>query len=236
MNPQDSQIHFCTVVVSVIGPKGTFPFVDIDRAAPGETLNVAGQETPPRQAATVIVLRGVADELEVLLVRRTPHARFMGGVWVFPGGAVDAGEGEGDAAHRVAAVRELSEEAGILLEDPAALVKFSRWITPPEVVVRFDTHFFVAPLPEGQEPTIDGEEIVDFGWFTPTAALAAHARGQIELVFPTMKHLEQLAAFASAEALLQHARQHTVHPVQPRVVTEGETARIVLPGEPGYAQ
>src|SRR5271165_3010764 len=51
-----------------------------------------------------------------LLVRRTPKARFMGGVWVFPGGAVDAGEGAGDEAHRAAAVRELQEEAGIELE------------------------------------------------------------------------------------------------------------------------
>ncbi|HEX7298747.1 MAG TPA: NUDIX hydrolase [Solirubrobacteraceae bacterium] len=210
--------------------------MNVDRPAPGEELNRSGAETAPRQAATVIVLRGGADALEVLLVRRTPQARFMGGVWVFPGGAVDAAEGEGDAAHRVAAVRELSEEAGIVLDDAGTLVKFSRWITPPEVVIRFDTHFFLAPLPEGQEARIDGEEIVDQGWFTPAAALAAHERGQIELVFPTIKHLEQLAAFASADAVLAHARSHTVGAVQPRLVTEGETARIVLPGEPGYEE
>ena len=188
----------------------------------------------PRQAATIILLRGEADALEVLLVKRTPHARFMGGVWVFPGGAVDAHEGEGDVAHRVAAVRELQEEAGIVVADPAALVKFSRWITPAEVVVRFDTHFFLAPLPDGQEVTIDGDEIVDQGWFTPAAALAAHERGDIALVFPTIKHLEQLGGFATAEALLDFARGRKVGPVQPRIVTEGETARLLLPGEPGY--
>jgi 8-oxo-dGTP pyrophosphatase MutT (NUDIX family) len=208
--------------------------VEIDRPPPGEELNATGEETVPRQAATVIVLRGGADGLEVLLVKRTPHARFMGGVWVFPGGAVDAGEGEGDAAHRVAAVRELQEEAGIALDDPRALVKFSRWITPAEVVVRFDTHFFLAPLPDGQEATIDGDEIVDQGWFTPAAALAAHESGDIALVFPTIKHLEQLGGFASAEQLLEYARGRDVGPVQPRVVTEGETARLLLPGEPGY--
>jgi 8-oxo-dGTP pyrophosphatase MutT (NUDIX family) len=208
--------------------------VEIDRPPPGEELNVTGEETVPRQAATVIVLRGGANGLEVLLVRRTPHARFMGGVWVFPGGAVDAGEGEGDAAHRVAAVRELAEEAGIVLDDPGALVKFSRWITPAEVVVRFDTHFFLAPMPDGQDATIDGDEIVDQGWFTPAGALAAHERGEIELVFPTIKHLEQLGGFASADGLLDYARGRDVGPVQPRVVTEGETARLLLPGEPGY--
>jgi 8-oxo-dGTP pyrophosphatase MutT (NUDIX family) len=208
--------------------------VEFDRPPPGEELNVSGEETLPRQAATVIVLRGGAEALEVLLVKRTPHARFMGGVWVFPGGAVDAGEGEGDAAHRVAAVRELGEEAGIVVADPGALVKFSRWITPAEVVVRFDTHFFLAPLPDGQEATIDGDEIVDQGWFTPADALAAHERGEIALVFPTIKHLEQIGAFASANALLHFARGRDVGPVQPRVVTEGETARLLLPGEPGY--
>ena len=208
--------------------------MEFDRPPPGEELNLTGEETPPRQAATVIVLRGGTERLEVLLVKRTPHARFMGGVWVFPGGAVDADEGEGDAAHRVAALRELEEEAGIVIDDPAALVKFSRWITPPEVVVRFDTHFFLAALPPGQEPSIDGEEIVDEGWFAPDAALAAHQRGDIALVFPTIKHLEQLAAFASADAVLAHARGREVGPVQPRVIAEGERARIVLPGEPGY--
>jgi len=208
--------------------------VEIDRPPPGEELNLTGEETAPRQAATVIVLRGGADALEVLLVKRTPHARFMGGVWVFPGGAVDASEGEGDAAHRVAAVRELEEEAGIVVADPRALVKFSRWITPAEVVVRFDTHFFLAPLPDGQEATIDGDEVVDQGWFTPAAALAAHERGDIALVFPTIKHLEQLGGFASANALLDFARGRDVGPVQPRLVTEGETARLLLPGEPGY--
>ena len=208
--------------------------MEIDRPPPSEELNLTGEETVPRQAATVILLRGGADSLEVLLVKRTPHARFMGGVWVFPGGAVDASEGEGDAAHRVAAVRELEEEAGIALTDPGALVKFSRWITPAEVVVRFDTHFFLAPLPDGQEATIDGDEVVDQGWFTPAAALAAHERGDIALVFPTIKHLEQLGGFASADALLDFARGRDVGPVQPRLVTEGETARLLLPGEPGY--
>jgi 8-oxo-dGTP pyrophosphatase MutT (NUDIX family) len=208
--------------------------VEIDRPPPGEEFNLTGEETVPRQAATVILLRGGADALEVLLVKRTPQARFMGGVWVFPGGAVDASEGEGDAAHRVAAVRELEEEAGIVVADPGGLVKFSRWITPAEVVVRYDTHFFLAALPDGQEATIDGDEIVDEGWFTPAGALAAHRDGEIALVFPTIKHLEQLAGFASAEALLSFARGREVGPVQPRIVAQGETARLLLPGEPGY--
>lgn len=208
--------------------------MEVDRPGPGETLNTSGQETVPRQAASVILLRGGADTLELLLVQRDPGARFMGGVWVFPGGAVDAHEGEGDAAHRAAAVRELAEEAAVEGVDPAALVKYSRWITPAQVQIRFDTHFFLAPAPEGAEPRVDGRECVDLGWFTPRGALDAHGRGDIQLVFPTIKHLEQFSAFASADALIAHAAASEVVPVQPKVVLAGETARVLLPGEPGY--
>jgi 8-oxo-dGTP pyrophosphatase MutT (NUDIX family) len=206
------------------------------RPGPGEAYNPgwAGTPTTARQAATVILLRGGTDGLEVLLVRRTPDARFMGGVWVFPGGAVDAGEGEGDDAHRAAAIRELREEAAIALEDPSELVKFSRWITPAQVKIRFDTHFFLAELPDGQEARVDGMECIDLGWYEPQTALESHSAGEIDLVFPTIKHLEQLGEFASVEALLAYARARTVEPVQPRVVLEGEVARILLPGEPGY--
>jgi 8-oxo-dGTP pyrophosphatase MutT (NUDIX family) len=207
--------------------------VDVERPGPGEELS-EGPVTTPRQAATVIVLRGGAQALEVLLVQRNPEARFMGGAWVFPGGAVDAGEGDGEAAHRAAAVRELAEEAAIEGVDPGALVRFSRWITPPEVKVRFDTHFFLAAAPEGAQPRVDGAECVAFGWYTPAAALAAHRAGELLLVFPTIKHLEQLSAFACSDALLEHARGRDVVAVEPRVIMGGEHARIVLPGEPGY--
>jgi 8-oxo-dGTP pyrophosphatase MutT (NUDIX family) len=204
-----------------------------DRPAPGEDYN-PGPATRPRQAATVILLRGGTDALEVLLVRRTPEAKFMGGVWVFPGGAVDADDGDGEDAVRAAAMRELREEAAIALAEPGELVAFSRWITPAEVKIRFDTHFFLAPLPHGQEPRIDGEECVDLGWFTPQAALDAHAAGSIVLVFPTIAHLQRLVPFAAVDALLAHARDLTVEPVLPKVIVEGDSARVLMPGDPGY--
>jgi 8-oxo-dGTP pyrophosphatase MutT (NUDIX family) len=219
-----------------------------------------GGVAPARAAATVILLRGGRSSLELLLVRRTPHARFMGGVWVFPGGAVDrrddelgddqdgsGGDGSGGdgggrsdsdrsraGALRRAAVRELREEAGIELPGAQELIEFSRWITPRVVPTRFDTHFFLARLPAGQEPRVDGEECVEHRWFTPRAALAAHRAQEIELVFPTIKHLEQLGQFASVDDLMEHARGRAVLPVEPRVVMEGEVARVLLPGDPGY--
>jgi 8-oxo-dGTP pyrophosphatase MutT (NUDIX family) len=199
---------------------------------PGAELNL-GEPTTPRLAASVIVLRGGADALEVLLVQRNPDQRFMGGAWVFPGGAVDRGEGDDDAAVRAAALRELEEEAGLSIPGADALVPFSRWITPAQVKVRFDTWFFLTPTPE-QEPRVDGAECVDWRWSTPDDALAAGRRGEILLVFPTIKHLEQLSRFASADALLDHARGQEVRPVEPKVILAGEDSRIVLPGDPGY--
>ncbi|MBE2318109.1 NUDIX hydrolase [Solirubrobacter sp. CPCC 204708] len=197
-----------------------------DGPEPGTILNETGVPTTPRQAATVLVVRGGAQRLEVLLAQRTPKARFMGGAWVFPGGAVDASED-----HRAAALREVREEVGITLPDPAALVPFARWITPEEVSIRFDTWFFVAVAPDGAEVEIDGSEIVDARWFQPDRALAGAEAGELLMVFPTIKTLEQVARFGSADALIEWASTHEVRPVKPRVEGQGEAARIVLDDE-----
>ena len=198
--------------------------------APGEELN-PGAPTVPRPAATVILLRGGADALEVLLCRRNPAARFMGGAWVFPGGAVDRHEGAGEAALRAAAVREVGEETGLALPDPAALVPFARWITPERVRIRYDTTFYLAPAPAGQRPRPDGREIVAVRWLRPAGALAAHAAGELSLVFPTIKTLERLAGFAAADELLRWAAGRDVRPVQPRVEGSGPDARVVMPDD-----
>jgi 8-oxo-dGTP pyrophosphatase MutT (NUDIX family) len=203
--------------------------MEVDRPGPGEELN-EGEVTDPRQAATAMVLRDGGDGLEVLLVRRNPEARFMGGAWVFPGGAVN--DKDGDHAH--AALRELREEAAIALADAGALVPFSRWITPAALKVRFDTLFFVAAAPPGTEPRVDGAECVDARWMRPRDALDASAKGEMTLVFPTIKHLEQLAELDSVDGALASARARDVTAVEPRVVVGDSGARVVLPGEPGY--
>jgi 8-oxo-dGTP pyrophosphatase MutT (NUDIX family) len=163
----------------------------------------------------------------VLLVQRTPKARFMGGAWVFPGGAVDP-----DESVEQTALRELEEEAAVKV--PAeALVPFSRWITPAEVKIRFDTWFFVVPAPDDAEPAVDGEECVDLRWIAPQAALDLSGADFL-LVFPTIKHLEQLAKFDSVTAVTDAARRRDVVAVQPRIVETGEGLRVLLPGEPGF--
>lgn len=206
---------------------------DAAAARPDEELH-DGTPTVARLAATVILLRGGAGALEVLLVRRTPKARFMAGAWVFPGGAVDPGDGDGQPGLRAAATRELAEEAGIALAPGAELVAFSNWVTPARARIRFDTWFYLAELPGDQAPTVDGHEIVQARWLTPEAALAAAAREELKVVFPTRKQLERLARFGSAAEALARARGRSIEPVEPRVLGSGEQARIVLPGEPGY--
>jgi 8-oxo-dGTP pyrophosphatase MutT (NUDIX family) len=131
-------------------------------------------------------------------------------------------------------MRELSEEAGIALPDDATVVPWSRWITPEEVKVRFDTWFFVAEAPPGAEPRADGAECVDARWLRPADALEAYGRDELMLVFPTIKHLEALAGMDSVADALEKAHTREVVPVQPRVVVRGDAAEIVLPGEPGY--
>jgi 8-oxo-dGTP pyrophosphatase MutT (NUDIX family) len=204
--------------------------VRFDRPPPGEDLNL-GEVTEPRQAASLIVLRDAPQGPEVLLVQRNPEQKFMGGAWVFPGGAVH----DEDGGHAHTAVRELEEEAGLRLDGPDALVLFSRWITPREVTVRFDTWFYLADAPEGARPRPDGSECVDAAWIRPAEALAAGRRGELMLVFPTIKHLEQLAEFGSVAEALDTARSREVEPVEPRVVMEGDSASVLLPGEPGYS-
>jgi 8-oxo-dGTP pyrophosphatase MutT (NUDIX family) len=203
--------------------------VPADRPSPGGELN-PGQVTEARPAASIILLRDARDGLEVLLVRRNPEQRFMGGAWVFPGGAVQ----DEDESHAATALRELEEEAGLRIEDESEVVPFSHWITPAEVRVRFDTRFYAARAPEGAHPQPDGQECVDAGWLRPVDALEAYSRDELTLVFPTIKHLEQLAEFRSVEHALETARGRSVEPIQPRVVVREGSAQVLLPGESGY--
>ena len=192
-----------------------------------------GRVVTPRRSASLLLLRGGDAALEVLLVRRTPEARFMGGFWVFPGGAVepaDRAATDEDGAHRAAAVRELAEEAAIECVDPASLVGYSRWVTPETSGIRFDTRFYLAAAPAGAQPRVDGDECVDAGWFAPGAALDAFDRGDLPLVLPTLKHFEAILEFGSAAQLLAASERRDLEPIRPQVID----GRIVLPGEPGY--
>lgn len=113
-----------------------------------------------------------------------------------------------------AAARELEEEANIGL-DPGALELFSHWITPASEPRRFNTHFFVASAPPGASGVADAHETHDARWLSPSRALRTFHDGEMHLVFPTIKHLERLAAFANVDALLAFAREKPIVTIMP---------------------
>lgn len=204
---------------------------------PAEAPNL-GTPAEPRPAASVVLLRRGGKHrdraLEVLLLKRAETAKFMPGVWVFPGGAVDPEDGESDAGYRACAVRELEEEAGIALAAEEELVLFSRWITPEVVSRRFDAWFFLALAPAHTPPKPDGVETVDAGWFEPAKALEAQGAGELALAFPTVKQLESLLPFRTSDEAIAAHRGGAVEPILPKVLGTLEDNRVVLPGDPDY--
>jgi 8-oxo-dGTP pyrophosphatase MutT (NUDIX family) len=129
--------------------------------------------------------------------------------------------------------REIVEGEGLHLElDRVGY--FSHWITPEGAPRRYDTRFFVAVLPAGQEALHDDDEVVASLWVSPSDALARHKAGEIDLMFPTMKNLEAIARFSQAAELIEATAAASVPDILPRLTVEGEGVRIVLPGDPSY--
>jgi len=190
-------------------------------------------------AATVVVLRGGAHALEVLLLQRHPDLSFAGGAWVFPGGRVDPSDFGADPddledAERTAAVRECAEEAGLRL-DAASLHRWSHWTPPPRQSKRFSTAFFVAGGgADAEVVTIDEEEIVAHRWCEPDEALSAQASGELVLTPPTFITLCQLAAHRSVDDLLAAAPSRRVEHFSTRIGIEGETVCALYHGDVAY--
>lgn len=239
-------------------------------------------------ASTVILVRD-AEPWECFMVRRHVRSDFAADVFVFPGGKVDPPDADpethdyarggvqlspSDVTLRVAAIRELFEEAGVLLArsldgsilrldagrrgrlaayrrdlhagtitlseiarvekiilDVDALVPFSRWITPEPFPRRFDTHFFAASVPPGQEARHDTLETTDSVWIAPGAALRRFAEGAFPLVYATEKHLERMSRFASIRELMDSISTDDLEPIMPRVLQDGSEVRFLIPGD-----
>jgi 8-oxo-dGTP pyrophosphatase MutT (NUDIX family) len=204
---------------------------------PAEAPNLGEPSTPRPSASVVLLRRGGKHKdraLEVLLLKRTEEARFMPGVWVFPGGGVDECDGQGEAAYRACAVRELEEEAGLALAANEELVLFSRWITPEVISRRFDAWFFLALAPAHTPPEPDGVETTEARWFEPAAALAAQEAGELALAFPTISQLRSLLPYRTSTEALEAHRDREVEAILPKVIGTKEDHRVVLPGDPDY--
>lgn len=235
-----------------------------------------------RPAATVMLVRDINGSLEVFMMRRTTKAAFAGGMYVFPGGAVDPADSlHGDSTYEMASIRECFEEAGVLLarHRDGRTVRFdsadvqsrftgyrhvvhagersmtsvlddegltpilddlawvAHWITPFGEVRRFDTRFFVAAMPEEQEPLHDDVETDDSLWVTPSTALDRAASGDLLMLPPTIANLRFLADHRVVDDVMAAARRVGTPPrILPKVVwgDDGRIVNLLMPGDVGY--
>lgn len=117
----------------------------------------------------------------------------------------------------------------------ARLTPFARWITPEFQKRRWDTRFFVAEAPEGQQAESDGTETSEAVWLHPAAALGAYRAGDHLLAPPTFRVLEELCDFstvAAACAVLGSAGPP--RPILPVPLREAPTLTMVYPGDRDY--
>lgn len=122
---------------------------------------------------------------------------------------------------------EIVAEEGLTL-GCGRLGYFAHWITPEAAKSRFTTRFFVAELPEGQVPLPDAREVDHGEWVRPEAALAAHERGEMPMIFPTVRTLEELSSFERAGELVAACEGREVTARLPRMVRRDGEMAIVL--------
>lgn len=171
----------------------------------------------PRRAATVVLLRGGSTGLEVFLMKRAASMKAAPGMFVFPGGGVEAGDGpvEDPLTLRRAALRELHEETGLLIKAAERMRSFARWVTPEVLPHRHDTEFFALPIAQSESPGVVGAESEHADWFTPKAALADPAVG---LLPPTSAVLHMLADVPDPEQAVAKLAVLPVRPLMPAPV------------------
>lgn len=188
-------------------------------------------------AATVVLLRDGPDGLETLLLRRNSRIAF-GGMWVFPGGRVDAADRDGCpadddlAAARKAAIRESLEEAGLAVAHDS-LVPLSHWTPPPMAPKRFLTWFFLAPAP-ADAVRIDQGEIHDHAWVRPADALRRRNLLEIDLAPPTWVTLEWLAAHPNVAGALARAQAETPERFATRILATADGPIAIWQGDACY--
>ena len=194
---------------------------------------------PAIPAATVLLLREHENQNQVLMLHKTSKIAF-GGMWVFPGGKIDAQDYAGglddNAAARVAAARETQEEAGISIPSKD-FIWFAHWTPPASTARRFATWFFLTSTADEHEINIDGGEIQNHQWISPGSALKQHAQGEIDLAPPTWVSLYHLSRFDSVDQALDTLSNQDPRYYQTRVVEDHDGSRVALwHGDAGYPQ
>jgi len=151
----------------------------------------------------------------------------------------DAGVAQRFAGHRrrlnagQLAFPDLLQAEGLQLAADQ-LTYFAHWITPVGLPRRYDTRFFMAEAPDGQEPLQDEQETIAAAWVRPGEALTRHRSGDFEMRTPTVRTLEDFADYDSVASLRRGlAARRDVRVQLPRIGPDG---RRILPGEPGYEE
>ncbi len=224
-------------------------------------LNDEVVDTPPRDAASVLLLRDAADGagVEIFMVRRHQKSDVLGGAYVFPGGKVDEGDagvireatlaerlyqrlGEPElgremaAAMFAAAARETVEDCHVSV-GVAELVPFCRRITPRTPSLqrkRFDTRFFAAPLPEGARAAHDNHEAIASIWFAPRLALERYWAGDIDLAPPQIMSLAQLSRYRSLAEALDDIGRRPPPLIEPASMKIDDVRAVAYPGDPAH--
>jgi 8-oxo-dGTP pyrophosphatase MutT (NUDIX family) len=138
--------------------------------------------------------------------------------------ALNAGEREFIAIMR---------DEGLLLAADQ-LVYFSHWITPVSAPRRYDTRFFIAVAPPSQVPLHDNQETISHLWVRPAEALDRHRAEQFDMRLPTVRTLEEFAAYDNVDSLMHGMRNKTdIDANLPRITKKGN---YLLPGDPGYGE
>ena len=193
-------------------------------------------------AATVVLLRDSADGIETLVLQRNSKIAF-GGMWVFPGGRVDTGDREGNApgdpvadvmlAARNAAVREVAEEAGLLVEADELVVYAA--LEPPRdraEAVR-DVVLRRARAPAG-DVVVDGGEIHEYAWVRPADGIMRRDAGEIELAPPTWVTLHDFAQFATVDEALATVDRREPELFETRIASVDDAIVAMWHGDSGY--
>jgi 8-oxo-dGTP pyrophosphatase MutT (NUDIX family) len=199
----------------------------------------------PRPAASVVLLRAVGcasirggtppaatgSGVETYLLHRHARMPFAASMVVFPGGGLDPADRAADDPIRRCAVRETEEETGVRL-DPRDLLPWAHWVTPEIEPRRYDTYFFLAELPDGQQADDRSGETDRAEWSTPDAALAAEQAGHLALMPPTLSIVLELSELGSLGAIRQAARERVIERVLPQLVqgADGWQFRYPAPG------
>lgn len=206
----------------------------------GDIENKDADAAPPAiPAATVVLLREGADNdsVEVLMLQKNKNISF-GGMWVFPGGKIDAedygDDGELQGAALTAASRETEEETGIKAASHE-FIYFAHWTPPPGTPKRFTTWFFITDVKHDEVVEVDGGEILKHRWVSPEEALVHHGEGKIDLAPPTWITLYQLTLHGGLNNTLEFFRNSDSKIYETRVAKSSEGQRVAMwHGDAGY--